>query len=127
MTELTQLSSWKALESHSRMLPHMRELFATDPKRFDNLSLSTCGLFLDYSKNKVTNETLSLLFTLAQESQLASKIQAMFNGEKINTTEQRAVLHSALRANPSHNVQVDGNNILPEIQDTLNKMTQFVD
>lgn len=127
MTELTQLSSWKALESHSKTVPHMRELFATDPTRFDHLSLSTCGLFLDYSKNKVTNETLSLLFSLAKESQLASKIQAMFDGEKINTTEQRAVLHSALRANPSHNVQVDGNNILPEIQDTLNKMTQFVD
>ncbi|MCL1123066.1 glucose-6-phosphate isomerase [Shewanella surugensis] len=127
MTELTQLSSWKALKIHREAVPHMRKLFAADPKRFDNLSLSACGLFLDYSKNKVTDETLSLLFTLAKESQLAPKIQAMFNGDKINTTEQRAVLHSALRANSNQDIQVDDKNIIPEIKHTLDKMAAFVD
>ncbi|WP_299492217.1 glucose-6-phosphate isomerase [uncultured Shewanella sp.] len=127
MTELTQLSSWHALKRHSEHVPHMRTLFASDPNRFEKLSLSACGLFLDYSKNKITDETLSHLFSLAKETKLTTKIQALLGGEKINTTEQRAVLHSALRAQSNQDLQVDGQSIFPEIQQTLAKMTSFVD
>ncbi|WP_299002679.1 glucose-6-phosphate isomerase [uncultured Shewanella sp.] len=127
MTELTQLSSWNALKRHSETVPHMRSLFASDPKRFEKFSLSACGLFLDYSKNKITDETLSQLFSLAKESALTTKIHALLSGEKINTTEQRAVLHSALRAQSDPNINLDGDNIFSEIRQTLAKMENFVD
>lgn len=94
MTILTQSTTWQALAAHSQQIPHMRELFASDPARFSNMSLSTCGLFLDYSKNRATPETLNLLLTLAQEAKLDAKIKAMFAGDIINTTEKRAVLHT---------------------------------
>ncbi|MDI5832972.1 glucose-6-phosphate isomerase [Shewanella xiamenensis] len=126
MTILTQSTTWKALAAHSQQIPHMRELFAGDPARFSNMSLSTCGLFLDYSKNRATPETLNLLLTLAQEAKLDAKIKAMFAGDIINTTEKRAVLHTALRSTAGQSIIAEGQDIVPEVQQTLNKMQQFV-
>lgn len=126
MTILTQSTTWKALAAHSQQIPHMRELFAGDPARFSNMSLSTCGLFLDYSKNRATPETLNLLQTLAQEAKLDAKIKAMFAGDIINTTEKRAVLHTALRSTVDQSIIAEGQDIVPEVQQTLNKMQQFV-
>ena len=126
MTILTQSTTWQALAAHSQQIPHMRELFADDPARFSNMSLSTCGLFLDYSKNRATPETLNLLLTLAQEAKLDAKIKAMFAGDIINTTEKRAVLHTALRSTAQQSIIAEGQDIVPEVQQTLNKMQQFV-
>ncbi|WP_249554777.1 MULTISPECIES: glucose-6-phosphate isomerase [Shewanella] len=126
MTILTQSTTWKALAAHIQQIPHMRELFAGDPARFSNMSLSTCGLFLDYSKNRATPETLNLLLTLAQEAKLDAKIKAMFAGDIINTTEKRAVLHTALRSTADQSIIAEGQDIVPEVQQTLNKMQQFV-
>ncbi|MFB2778366.1 glucose-6-phosphate isomerase [Shewanella mangrovisoli] len=126
MTILTQSTTWQALAAHSQQIPHMRELFAGDPARFSNMSLSTCGLFLDYSKNRATPETLNLLLTLAQEAKLDAKIKAMFAGDIINTTEKRAVLHTALRSTAEQTIVAEGQDIVPEVQQTLNKMQQFV-
>ncbi|MDI5836441.1 glucose-6-phosphate isomerase [Shewanella xiamenensis] len=126
MTILTQTTTWKALAAHSQQIPHMLELFAGDPARFSNMSLSTCGLFLDYSKNRATPETLNLLLTLAQEAKLDAKIKAMFAGDIINTTEKRAVLHTALRSTADQSIIAEGQDIVPEVQQTLNKMQQFV-
>ncbi|ODR86162.1 glucose-6-phosphate isomerase [Shewanella xiamenensis] len=126
MTILTQSTTWKALAAHSQQIPHMRELFAGDPARFSNMSLSTCGLFLDYSKNRATPETLNLLLTLAQEAKLDAKIKAMFAGDIINTTEKRAVLHTALRSTADQSIIAEGQDIVPDVQQTLNKMQQFV-
>ena len=126
MTHLTQKANWQALTQHSNELPHMRELFAKEPQRFDMMSLSACGLMLDYSKNRANQQTLTLLFDLAKEAKLEQKIKAMFSGELINTTEQRAVLHTALRAKPEQEILVDDQNIVPEVQATLAKMEAFV-
>ncbi|MFB2680756.1 glucose-6-phosphate isomerase [Shewanella mangrovisoli] len=126
MTILTQSTTWQALAAHSQQIPHMRELFAGDPARFSNMSLSTCGLFLDYSKNRATPETLNLLLTLAQDAKLDAKIKAMFAGDIINTTEKRAVLHTALRSTAEQTIIAEGQDIVPEVQQTLNKMQQFV-
>lgn len=126
MTILTQSTTWQALSAHSQNIPHMRELFASDPARFTKMSLSSCGLFLDYSKNRATPETLNLLLTLAQEAKLDAKIKAMFAGDIINTTEKRAVLHTALRSTADQSIIAEGQDIVPEVQQTLNKMQQFV-
>lgn len=126
MTILTQSTTWQALSAHSQDIPHMRELFAADPARFTKMSLSSCGLFLDYSKNRATPETLNLLFALAQEAKLDAKIKAMFSGDIINTTEKRAVLHTALRSTADQCIIAEGQDIVPEVQQTLNKMQQFV-
>lgn len=127
MTELTQRATWSAIAAHTAQLPHMRTLFDTDPLRFDKMSLSCCGLLLDYSKNRANEDTLSLLFSLADEINLTAKIKAMFSGEIINNTEQRAVLHTALRAHADQQVLVDGHNIIDEVKQTQTKMAQFVD
>ncbi|NRD73113.1 glucose-6-phosphate isomerase [Shewanella sp. VB17] len=127
MTKLTQSQTWKALKAHTQALPHMRHLFEDNAQRFNQMSTSACGLFLDYSKNRATQETLSFLFTLADEAKLESKITAMFNGKAINTTENRAVLHTALRAKPEQKILLDGLNIVQEVQETQLKMTTFVD
>ncbi|MBB1269225.1 glucose-6-phosphate isomerase [Shewanella sp. SR44-3] len=126
MTQLTQSSSWQALIANASNLPHMRDLFAQNPQRFEQMSLSACGLFLDYSKNRADNTTLKQLFALAKDAKLADTIAAMFNGDIINTTEQRAVLHTALRSKAGQDIRVDGVNIIPEVQQTLEKMTKFV-
>src|ERR1017187_7867568 len=100
MKPLAKRGAWKALASHCKKIEglHLRKLFATDPKRGERMTATAAGLFLDYSKNRVTSETLKLLFKLAEESGLRAWIAAMFGGEKINVTENRAVLHVALRA-----------------------------
>src|SRR6266446_3452873 len=124
---LTSRRAWKALESHYRRAKegHLRKLFATDPRRGVRMTAEATGLFLDYSKNRVTNETLKLLFELAKESGLRAAIDAMFRGDKINLTENRAVLHIALRAPKGVSITVDGKNVVPEVHAVLDKMADF--
>jgi len=124
---LTQLGAWKALESHRQKTSglQLRKLFADDPKRGERLTAEAAGLFLDYSKNRITGETLKLLFALAEECGLKARIKAMFSGEKINLTENRAVLHVALRAPKGATILVDGKNVVPEVHAVLEKMEAF--
>ena len=124
---LTQRKSWKALAAHQKKIQklHLRKLFAADPDRGTRMNAEAAGLFLDYSKNRITDETLKLLFLLAKEAGLQSRIKAMFGGDKINITENRAVLHVALRAPKDATILVDGKNVVPEVHAVLNKMTAF--
>src|SRR5262252_8772557 len=124
---LTSRPAWKSLEQHYAHLKgqHLRELFAADPGRGERMTVEGAGLFLDYSKNRITDETLSLLLQLAEESGLRSRIDAMFSGEKINVTEKRAVLHTALRAPKGASVLVDGKNVVPEVHEVLDRMADF--
>ena len=124
---LTKRKSWKALQSHYKKIRelHLRDLFAGDPKRGERMTTEAAGLFLDYSKNRVTDETLKLLIGLAEESGLQPRIEAMFRGDKINTTENRAVLHVALRAPKDASIVVDGEDVVPQVHAVLDKMTQF--
>jgi glucose-6-phosphate isomerase len=124
---LTSLSAWKALEAHSQQLKgvHLRDLFARDAQRGERMTAEAVGLFLDYSKNRVTGETLQLLAQLAEESGLKQRIEAMFTGEKINITEKRAVLHVALRASKGESILVDGENVVPQVHEVLDRMTDF--
>ena len=126
---LTQLSAWKALESHYQQIKdvHLRRLFADDAKRGERLTAEAIGIYLDYSKNRVTDETLSLLLKLAEESGLRERIDAMFSGEKINITENRAVLHVALRAPKGEKILVDGKDVVPEVHQVLDAMSAFAD
>ncbi|MHB8623993.1 MAG: glucose-6-phosphate isomerase [Sulfuricaulis sp.] len=124
---LTDRPAWKALEQHYatiRDLP-LRRLFAEDPLRGERLSAEDSGIYLDYSKNRVTDETLRLLLKLAEECGLRERINAMFRGERINVTEKRAVLHTALRAPETERIVVDGINVVPEIHQMLNRMAAF--
>src|SRR6266481_137737 len=124
---LTSRKAWKALKSHSKSTKelHLRKLFAADPKRGARMTAEAAGLFLDYSKNRITGETLKLLFELAKESGLQAAIGAMFAGEKLNRTENRAVLHVALRAPKGTSITVDGKNVVPEVHAVLDKMAAF--
>jgi glucose-6-phosphate isomerase len=124
---LTKRKAWKALQTHYEKVRglHLRKLFADDPKRGERMTVEAEGLFLDYSKNRITDETLQLLVELAEESGLRSRIDAMFRGEKINTTENRAVLHVALRAPKDASIVVDGENVVPQVHAVLDKMAQF--
>ncbi len=126
---LIQRKAWKALTAHYSQIQglHLRGLFAEDPERGERLTAEATGLFLDYSKNRLTDDTLKLLFELAEESGLRAEIDAMFSGEKINTTENRAVLHVALRAPKGASILVDGENVVPEVHAVLGKMTEFSD
>jgi glucose-6-phosphate isomerase len=119
--------AWKALEDHYKSIhkTHLRNLFADDPKRGERLTVEALGIYLDYSKNRVTDETLKLLLQLAKESGLQARIDAMFRGEKINITEKRAVLHVALRALRGTSIVVDGQNVVPAVHAVLDKMTDF--
>ncbi len=121
--------AWDALDSHYQKAskPHLRQLFADDPKRGERMAVEAVGLYLDYSKNRVTDETLTLLLHLAEQSGLQSRIEAMFRGEKINVTEKRAVLHMALRAPRGASIVVDGENVTPMVHSVLDKMTDFSD
>src|SRR5579862_6278400 len=123
----TKQSAWKALAAHYKAISklHLRQLFADDPKRGQRMALDAVGLYLDYSKNRVTDQTLTLLLQLATESGLRTRIDAMFSGEKINITEKRAVLHVALRAPKDESIYVDGNNVVPEIHAVLDRMADF--
>ena len=124
---LTGRPGWKALESHHQKVRevHLRQLFADDPKRGERLTNEAVGLYLDYSKNRVTDETLKLLFQLAEECGLRDRIDAMFRGEKINITENRAVLHVALRSPRGTSIVVDGENVVPQVHAVLDKMSDF--
>ena len=125
----TQLSAWEALIAHQQKIRdlHLRKLFADDPKRGERLTVEAVGLYLDYSKNRVTDETLKLLVQLADESGLRSRIDAMFRGDKINITENRAVLHVALRSPMGASIVVDGENVVPRVHAVLDKMANFSD
>jgi glucose-6-phosphate isomerase len=124
---LTQLKSWKALESHHAQIgaTHLRDLFAADAKRGERMTVEAVGLFFDYSKNRVTDETLKLLVELAKESGLQPRIEAMFRGDKINVTEKRAVLHVALRAPKGESIFVDGEDVVPAVHEVLDRMSAF--
>jgi glucose-6-phosphate isomerase len=126
---LTSRPAWKALQAHHDKVRelHLRELFADDAKRGERLAIEAAGLYLDYSKNRITDETLKLLVQLAEESGLRARIDAMFRGEKINITEDRAVLHVALRAPRDASIVVDGENVVPEVHAVLDKMSAFAD
>jgi glucose-6-phosphate isomerase len=127
----TQLTSkqavWRALEGHQRAMRdrHLRTLFADDPARSERMTAEAAGVFLDYSKNRVDDETLRLLIELAEQSELRARIEAMFRGEKINVTEDRAVLHVALRAPKGSSIVVDGKNVVPDVHAVLSKMAAF--
>jgi glucose-6-phosphate isomerase len=126
---LTRRPAWKALQAHYREIrtAHLRELFAEDPDRGERLTAEAAGIYLDYSKNRVTDETLTLLVELAEQSGLRDRIDAMFRGEKINVTEDRAVLHVALRAPKDSTIRVDGENVVPQVHAVLDKMAHFAD
>jgi glucose-6-phosphate isomerase len=119
--------AWRALDSHYKKVGklHLRNLFAGDPTRGERLAASAAGIELDYSKNRITDETLDLLFRLAKDSGLRERIDAMFSGSKINITENRAVLHTALRAPAGASVMVDGQNVVPQVHDVLRCMADF--
>jgi len=123
----TERRAWNALVAHHQKVRdlHLRKLFADDPKRGERLTVEALGLYLDYSKNRVTDETLKLLLQLADESGLRARIDAMFRGEKINITENRAVLHVALRAPKGASIVVDGENVVPQVHAVLDKMADF--
>ena len=126
---LKRRPAWKALAAHYKQVKdlHLRKLFADDPKRGERFAIEAVGIFLDYSKNRITDETLKLLLQLAEESGLRARIDAMFRGEKINTSEERAVLHVALRAPRDEVIKTDGKNVVPEVHAVLDKMAAFCD
>jgi glucose-6-phosphate isomerase len=126
---LTGKPAWKALEAHYQKLRdvHLRSLFADDPPRGERLTAEGAGLYLDYSKNRITDETVGLLMHLAEECGLRERIEAMFGGQKINVTENRAVLHIALRAPKSERIVVDGVDVVPEVHAVLEKMASFAE
>src|SRR5216110_4042044 len=126
-TPLRNLPAWKALGAHHKAIQntHLSQLFADDAKRGERFAVEDVGLYLDYSKNRVTDETLKLLVQLADESGLRARIDAMFRGEKINITENRAVLHVALRAPKEASIVVDGLNVVPEVHAVLDRMADF--
>ncbi|HBE28645.1 MAG TPA: glucose-6-phosphate isomerase [Ktedonobacter sp.] len=127
ITQLTQRPAWKALADHYQKTRdlHLRTLFAEDPKRGERFAREAIGIYFDYSKNRVTEETMRLLLELAESSGLRERIDAMFQGEKINVTEQRAVLHVALRAPKEQSIVVDGENVVPSVHAVLDKMADF--
>ena len=127
MSKLTQSPAWQALKAHQASIEpvHMRRMFADDPARFDKFSLRLDELLLDYSKNRINNETLRLLIALAEQADLPAWIKRMFGGEKINTTEQRAALHSALRNRSAQPILLDSKDVMPDVRRALNLMRGF--
>ena len=124
MVPLTQSPAWQALIAHHERIKdvHLRTLFADDPGRAERFSTEGSGLFLDYSKNRVTGETMQLLLALAEDRGVAARRDAMFTGEKINITERRAVLHVALRAPRGAHIDVDGADVVPDVHKVLDAM-----
>jgi glucose-6-phosphate isomerase len=124
---LTTRSAWKALEAHHATVQslHLRTLFADDPTRAERMTAEAVGIYFDYSKHRITDETLTFLLQLAEESGLRAWIDAMFRGDKINVTEKRAVLHVALRAPKGHSIVVDGEDVMPHVHAVLEKMADF--
>ena len=129
LAPLGERPAWKALQAHFEQMrdKHLRELFAEDPARGERFTAETGGIFLDYSKNRITDETLKLLVALAGESGLREKIDAMFRGDKINITENRAVLHVALRAPKDESIVLDGEDVVPAVHAVLDKMAAFAE
>jgi glucose-6-phosphate isomerase len=129
LVPLGERAAWKALQAHFSQIhgKHLRELFAEDPGRGERFTAEAGGIFLDYSKNRITDETLKLLIALAEESGLREKAEAMFRGDKINVTENRAVLHVALRAPKGESIFVDGEDVVPGVHAVLDKMAGFAD
>ena len=127
MSRLTDSPAWQALTAHRQEMAdvHIRDLFANDPARFERFSLRLGDILFDYSKNRITEKTVSLLFDLARQANLAGSIEAMFTGQKINTTEGRPVLHVALRNRSNRPILVDGRNVMPEVNRVLEKMRRF--
>src|SRR5687768_3108227 len=125
--KLTSRKSWKALTTHYESIRdvHLRTLFSDDPKRGERFTAEAAGLFLDYSKNRITDETVTLLCELARECGLESRIVAMFRGDRINVTEGRAVLHVALRVPRSESIVVDGQDVVADVHAVLDKMARF--
>ena len=125
----SDLPAWQALQRHQRAMAdvHMRDLFARDPRRFERFSLRLGDILLDYSKNRITEETMTLLLDLARQAGLSGKIEAMFSGQKYNTTEKRAVLHVALRNRSNRPIGVDGEDVMPEVNRVLAHMRAFRD
>ena len=126
-TPLTSLPAWKALQAHYEKIrsQHLRGLFQSDPARGTRLTAEAEGIYLDYSKHRITDETVRLLLELAEQSGLRERIEAMFTGEKINISEKRAVLHTALRAPRGAVIKVDGENVVPAVQEVLDRMSDF--
>jgi len=126
---VTARSAWQVLDQHYHKIGgvHLRSLFAEDPTRGERLAVEGAGIYLDYSKNRITDETIRLLTRLAEECSLHERIEAMFDGEKINTTENRAVLHIALRAPRNEQILVDGVDVVPDVHAVLGKMASFSD
>jgi glucose-6-phosphate isomerase len=129
LAPLGERPAWKALQGHFEQIgeKHLRELFKEDPARGERFTAETGGIFLDYSKNRITDETLKLLVKLAEESGLREKIDAMFRGDKINITENRAVLHVALRAPKNESIVLDGEDVVPAVHAVLDKMSGFAE
>lgn len=127
MNDLTKLTAWKALQQHYKQAKklHLRDLFEQDPKRFEKFSVRFGDLLLDYSKNRITRETMKLLFQLAREAKVKKWVEKMFSGEKINFTENRAVLHIALRNRSKRAIYVDGSDVMPAVRAELSKMKAF--
>jgi len=126
---LRKRPAWSSLAAHHQAMKgiHLRRLFAEDPRRGERMAIEAAGVYLDYSKNRITDETLALLLQLAEESGLRERIDAMFRGDKINVSEKRAVLHVALRAPRGASIALDGQNVVPEVHGTLDKMASFAD
>ena len=129
VARLRERPAWSALEKHAEDIRHttLRELFAADPQRGERLTVEAEGIYLDYSKNRLTDDTVRLLLELADQSDLRARIDAMFGGEKINTTEGRAVLHVALRAPNGQHIEVDGIDVVPNVHEVLDRMSEFAD
>ena len=127
MATLHKLPVWQKLSQHQQAISstHMRDLFAQDAKRFDKFSLKFADILFDYSKHRITEETLSLLFQLAREAGIENWREKMFSGEKINITENRAVLHTALRNRSNKPVLVDGHDVMPDVNAVLAQMREF--
>jgi len=128
-TSITATAAWRALAAHADAMRgrHLRELFAADPQRGERLRLQACGIYLDYAKNRIDDQTLRLLLDLAEAAGLRARIDAMFAGERINATEDRAVLHVALRAPRGADIRVDGANVVPEVHTVLDRMAAFAE
>src|SRR5207248_7994064 len=126
---LRQTPAWQALEENAEALreTHLRDLFAEDHERGERFSIEAEGLFLDDSENRITDETIRLLLELAEERGVAERRDAMFAGEKINVTEDRAVLHVALRAPKGQRIEVDGEDVVPKVHEVLDRMSDFAD
>src|SRR5690348_12866869 len=126
---LTSSTQWQALEDHFEQTKHlqMRQLFMDDPKRGQRFCLQAGDIYADFSKNRITDHTMELLFQLAEARKVEQLRDAMFAGEKINTTENRSVLHTALRNQAKENITVDGHDVMPQVQAVLDKMSVFAE